>query len=241
MLAADVNERAGPLLAVVTPAPHSQTLDRGLRVLELLAGAEGGLTSNQLAAALVVHRSIAYRILRTLADHRLVVRRPDSCWELGVGLAVLARGVSPTLHAAATPELAELANTLGMTAFLAVADRDECLTVLTVEPRQSAVHVAYRPGARHALDRGAPGLALLAGGRPQLGERPEVAVARAHGYALTRGEVLPGLSSVAAPVCTPAHGVVAAVAVVFLHEGTDGTRISGSVVTAAAAVARKLS
>ena len=199
-------------------APLSQTLDRGLRVLELLAEQERPLSSAQIAAALGVHRSIAYRIVRTLEDHRLLQRRADGQWEPGVGLVVLARSVSPVLHRAATPELAELANDLGMTAFLSVADRDECVTVVTVEPRHSQVHVAYRPGRRHRIDRGGPGVALLAGGPPRPDERPEVTAARAAGYALTSGEVIPGLSSVAAPV-VPAHGsVVASVAVLFLHE-----------------------
>ena len=200
------------------PAPLSQTLDRGLRVLELLAEQDQPLSSTQIAAGLGVHRSVAYRIVRTLEDHRLLQRRADGCWELGVGLLLLARSVSPALHRAATPELAELANDLGMTAFLSVADRDECVTVVTVEPRHSQVHVAYRPGRRHRIDRGGPGVALLAGGPPLPGERPEVTTARAAGYTLTSGEVIPGLSSVAAPV-VPADGcVVASVAVLFLQE-----------------------
>lgn len=199
-------------------APLSQTLDRGVRVLELLAEQEQPLSSAQIAAALGLHRSIAYRIVRTLEDHRLLQRRTDGRWELGVGLVVLARGVSPTLHTAATPELASLANDLGMTAFLAVADRDECVTLITVEPRHSQVHVAYRPGRRHPIDRGGPGVALLAGGPPRPGERPEVTAARTGGYTLTSGEVVPGLSSVAAPVVTDGGVCVASVAVLFLQE-----------------------
>lgn len=221
-------------------APHSQTLDRGLRVLEVLAEGEAPQSSAALAAALGVHRSIVYRILRTLEDHRLVSRRPEGSWELGVGLAVLARSVTPTLRAAALPELAAVANELGVTAFLAVADRDECLTVLSVEPRHSQAHVTYRPGGRHPLDRGAPGIALLAGAPPRASERPEVAGARRAGYALTRGEVLHGMSSVAAPVGAPS-GVVASFALVFIEGQVDEDAACRRVVTAAATVARELS
>ncbi|MCY7366238.1 MAG: helix-turn-helix domain-containing protein [Frankiaceae bacterium] len=227
--------------AVRAAAPLSQTLDRGLQVLELLAEREQPLSSVQIAAALGVHRSIAYRIVRTLEDHRLVQRRSDGRWEPGVGLVVLARSVSPTLHRAATPELADLANDLGMTAFLAVADRDECVTVLTVEPRHSQVHVAYRPGRRHAIDRGGPGVALLAGGPPRPGERPEVTAAREAGYTLTSGEVVPGLSSVAAPVVTQDGWVVASVAVLFLQEPPrDVEPVALRVCRAARAIAREL-
>jgi DNA-binding IclR family transcriptional regulator len=219
--------------------PHSQTLHRGIRVLELLADQVRPMSSAELAAALQVHRSIAYRIVRTLEDHRLVARAGDGGWELGVGIAVLARNVSPTLLSAATPELAELADDLGMTAFLTVADGEECVTVATVEPRHTQAHVAYRPGGRHPIDRGAPGIALLAGGPPRAGERPDVLTARAAGYAVTTGEVIPGLASVAAPVVPPGGTVVSAVAVVFPH-GPVPDRVVPRVCAAAAAIAGRL-
>lgn len=222
-------------------APLSQTLDRGLRVLELLAEQEQPMSSAQIAAAVGVHRSIAYRIVRTLEDHRLVQRRLDGCWEPGMGLVGLARSVSTTLHRAATPELVELADDLGMTATLSVADRHECVTVLTVEPRRSQVHVAFRPGRRHAIDRGGPGVALLAGGPQQPDERPEVTAARATGYALTSGDVVPGLSSVAAPVVSEGGDVVASVAVLFLQDPPpDVEPVAVRVCQAARAIAREL-
>lgn len=231
----------GVRAAVREATPLSQTLDRGLRVLELVAEREQQLTSAQIATALGVHRSIAYRIVRTLEDHHLLQRCPDGGWELGVGLLVLARSVSPVLHRAATPELAELANDLGMTAFLSVADRDECVTVLTVEPRHSQVHVAYRPGRRHPIDRGGPGVALLAGAPPRQGERLEVTAAREAGYAHTSGEVVPGLSSVAVPVAPEGGDVVASVAVVFLQEPPgDVEPVAVRVRQAARAIAREL-
>jgi DNA-binding IclR family transcriptional regulator len=225
----------------MTTAPHSQTLDRGLRVLEVLADADQPLTSAQLVTTLELHRSIVYRILRTLEDHRLVTRRPDGRWEPGVGLAVLARGVAPSLHGAATRELAQVADDLGMTAFLAVADRGECLTVLTVEPRHTRAHVSYRPGGRHALDRGAPGIALLAGGPARRAERLAVTAARREGFAKTRGEVLAGMSSVASPIVTARQGVVASVAVVYVEGPVPRAGIENRVRQAAAAIAAELS
>ena len=55
-------------------APASQTLSRGIRILEVLADAPGPLTTDEVAGALGVHRSIAYRLVRTLEDHGLVLR-----------------------------------------------------------------------------------------------------------------------------------------------------------------------
>jgi DNA-binding IclR family transcriptional regulator len=197
-----------------SPAPHSQTLDRGLRLLEFLADAQKDLTVAQLSDGLGLHRSIVYRILRTLEDHRLVTRTATGSYILGAGLAVLARGVAPDLQAVALPELSELANACGMTAFVVVPDGDDAVTLVSVPPRHSQGHFAQHPGTRHPLDAGAPGLALLAGGPPRPGERREVTEGRRRGWVRSRGEVVPGLSAVAAPVMRPG-GPVASVAVVF--------------------------
>ena len=221
-------------------APHSQTLDRGIQVLELLAAAERPASITALAAGLGVHRSIVYRILRTLEDRRLVNRRTDGGYELGVGLQILARNVSRSLREAALPELAALAGELSMTAFLVVADREECVTLFSVEPRHTAIMVAARPGSRHPLDRGAPGLALLADGPPSPGERPQVAVARAVGYATSHDEVIPGLRSVAVPLLGGDGAVRAAVAVVYVNSEFSAARLGERLACAARAIAAQL-
>ncbi|NBO46554.1 MAG: HTH domain-containing protein, partial [Actinobacteria bacterium] len=43
----------------------SQTLDRGLLVLEVLAKAEGGRTVTQIAQELGISRTVVYRLLAT--------------------------------------------------------------------------------------------------------------------------------------------------------------------------------
>ena len=53
-----------------TRAP-SQTLSRGLSILEILADASGPLGIDDVAAHLGVHRSVAYRLIRTLEEHGL--------------------------------------------------------------------------------------------------------------------------------------------------------------------------
>jgi DNA-binding IclR family transcriptional regulator len=68
-----------------------------------------------------------------------------------------------------------------------------------------------------------------------------VTAARAAGYALTSGEVVPGLSSVAAPVVTADGRVVASVAVLFLQEPPrDVGPVALRVCRAAQAIAREL-
>jgi DNA-binding IclR family transcriptional regulator len=185
-------------------APASQTLSRGIRILEILA--DGPLSIDDLAARLEVHRSIAYRLLRTLEDHRLVVRDASGRAALGPRMAALAAGVAHDLQAEALPELTAVANELGLTAFLTVLDGDEVITLTSVEPRHALANVAQRPGARHPVTVGAPGKAILTQMREvdwpaaDAALRAEVAAVAERGYALSHDEVIPNLRSIAVPL-----------------------------------------
>ncbi len=221
-------------------APQSQTLDRGLRILEHLATVPAAQPVAEVAAAVGLHRSIAYRLLRTLEDHQLVERDPAGRYRLGLGVAALARGGRSDLQAAALPRLDALAAELGMTAFLVVRAGDEAVTVASVEPHDTAAHVTYRPGTRHPVGLGAPGVALLVPQAPAPDDREALAEARRLGWASSHGEVIPGLRSIAAPVLGPDGGARAAIAVVYVDDGADVDRVGRRVVEAAAGVAAAL-
>lgn len=203
-------------------APASQTLSRGIRILEVLADAREPLTIDEIARRLDVHRSVSYRLLRTLEDHGLVARDRDGRAALGPRMAALAAGVAHDLQAEALPELTEVANELGMTCFLAVLDHDECVTLASVEPRHAVASVAQRPGTRHPVTRGAPGkaiLSLLPGaswpGDADTALRAEVTDAAPRGWFESHDEVVPSLRSVAVPLELRGRGP-AAIAVVYL-------------------------
>lgn len=205
----------------MTTAPASQTLSRGIRILELLADARAAMTIDEIAERLGVHRSVAYRLLRTLEDHRLVTRDSSGAVSLGARMAALAAGVAHDLQAEALPELTAVANDLGMTCLLAVLDSDECITLVSVEPRHAIASVAQRPGARHPITRGAPGKAILSqlppGSRPDLSAelRAEIEQIATHGYATSHDEVIPTVRSVAVPLRLRGHRP-AAIAVVHV-------------------------
>ncbi|MBK0422488.1 helix-turn-helix domain-containing protein [Leucobacter sp. CSA2] len=186
----------------------SQTLSRGLRALELLAEAEAPLSIAELADGLGVHRSNAYRILRALEERRFVIRDDAGRIRLGPKLSVLARGVAPSLHAAATPAITELAYELGMTGFLTVIDADEVVTLATVEPSNVSATIARNPGVRHSARRGAPGHAIESSltatemraylGVDEMSE--EARETKRLGYAVSQSEVIDGVTSVAIPL-----------------------------------------
>lgn len=214
--------------------PASQTLSRGIRILEILAEVAGPLSIAQIASALGVHRSIAYRLLRTLEAHRLVTRDGAGNVSLGARIAALAAGVAHDLQAEALPELTSIANQLGMTSFVAVLDHDECVTLTSVEPRHSVASLAQRPGTRHSVQVGAPGKAILsvlsASRWPEsvsAALRSELADAAARGYATSHDEVIPSLRAVAVPITLRGRNP-AALAVVYVaspHAPDDIARV----------------
>jgi DNA-binding IclR family transcriptional regulator len=208
-------------------AETSQTLDRGLRVLDVLASSPGGLTVTELAGQLGVNRTVVYRLVSTLELHALL--RKDSRGRLHVGLGVLhlASAVQPVLRDLAMPVLRSLAEAVGCTAHLTVADGAEGLALAVVEPSWTDFHVGYRVGSRHPLNRGAAGKAILAGREPG---GPD--------YVMTSGELQAGARGIAAPV-RGVDGLEASVGIVTLDE-VDVDTVGPRVAEAAAEVAARL-
>ncbi len=190
----------------------SQTLDRGLSVLELLAANPDGLTAVELAERLSTARAVIYRLVRTLEAHSLVASA-GARYYLGFGVADLARQLQPRLQAVVLPLLHRLSTETDSTAILSVADGDQAIVLLTQEPPQSALHLAMREGARHPLTLGADGIAILAGRPGQDDDPSAVSKARRSGYAVSIGALQKGAVGVAAPIkvsdwCTASIGVV---------------------------------
>ena len=206
----------------------SQTLDRGLRVLDVLAATPDGLTMTELAARLEVNRTVVHRLVGTLERHALV--RRDARGRLRVGLGVLRLGaaVQPVLRELATPVLRHLAEAVGSTAHLTIADGEEALALVVVEPSWTDYHVGYRVGSRHPLVQGAAGRAILLG---RAGDPTP--------YVVTVGELQAGARGLAAPV-RDVPGLEASVGIVTLDSGLDEAGVGPQVQRAAAALAARL-
>jgi DNA-binding IclR family transcriptional regulator len=207
-------------------AETSQTLDRGLRLLALVAESHDGFSVADAATALGVGRAVAYRLITTLADHGYVRRDDDGRIRLGTAVLQLAEQVQPVLATLASPQLRRLAEDVGATAHLTIEQGGEAHALAVVEPTWTNVHVAYRVGSRHPLDRGAAGLAILGGRR---GDQHWIA---------TAGALQEGAWGVAAPVLG-VPGLEASIGVVALTP-LDEAAVGARVVTAARAVAEAL-
>jgi DNA-binding IclR family transcriptional regulator len=205
----------------------AQTLDRGLRLLHLIAEAPAGLTVTEAAGRLGVSRAVVYRLATTLGEHGMIRRDSTARLRLGAGVLHLARRAQPLVADAALPSLRRLAEQVGATAHLTVAEGGEGLALVVVEPSWTQFHVAYRTGSRHPLELGAAGQAILAsrdGG---------------YGYVTSAGQLQPGAYGVAAAV-PGVEGMEASVGVVALST-LDPDVAGPQVVAAAAAVAKALS
>jgi DNA-binding IclR family transcriptional regulator len=205
----------------------AQTLDRGLRLLQLVADAPAGLTVTEAASRLGVGRAVVYRLATTLAEHGMIRRDTAGRLRLGAGVLHLARRAQPLVADAALPSLRRLAEEVGATAHLTIAEGGEALALAVVEPSWTQFHVAYRTGSRHPLEQGAAGQAILAGRDGN------------HGYVSSTGQLQPGAYGVAAPV-PDVEGLEASVGVVAL-DVLDAATVGPRVVATAAAVAKALS
>src|SRR4051794_1537191 len=96
--------RGGRMAEETTAAPL-QTRARGLAALEVIADAAAPLSIAELGERLGLHRSITYRIVRTLENHGFVARDSAGRLVLGASLAAVARAVARDLQSAALPEL----------------------------------------------------------------------------------------------------------------------------------------
>lgn len=213
-------------------AESAQTLERGLRLLRLLAEGHRGRTPTELAGELGLSRPAVYRLINTLQAEGFAHRDANGRVHLGFGVLALAQAVQPLLRATALPALRTLAERTGATAHLTIAEGDEGVAVAVVEPSWTDLHVAYREGSRHPLSRGAAGLALLAL-RSSDGDDPPL-----H---MTRGQLQEGTQGIAAPVrgLTWLEASVGVVSFADLDMATVGPLVLSAARDLATALARR--
>lgn len=178
----------------------SQTLARGLVALAAVASSEDGLSIQQLAEMIDVHRTIAYRILSTLSDAGLVHRGVDNRYRGASGLIALSQAAYSGLRAVCLPPLRVLADDLRSTVSLLVKEGGEAVAVAVIEPRVQAYQMSFTQGSRHPLSRGAAGHAIMSSMPPNEDDSQQVTHARKNGYAITYGEIEPNLYALAAPI-----------------------------------------
>lgn len=235
-----------PARSPAPPAPPaasrtagSQTLARGLEVLRAVTAAPEGLSVTEVAEQAGVHRTIAYRVLNTLADARLVHRGQDGRYRGAAGLLAFSPAAYSSLAAAARPHLRELADQVGAAVSLIVRQGRDAVALAVLGPANGTFHVLFSEGSVHPLDRGAAGLALLAAGPRQPDEPEAVAQARRDGFARTYGQVEPDMHGLAVPLDAGITGVPACLNIIS-SRGVPGPEALARLQAAARKITERL-
>jgi DNA-binding IclR family transcriptional regulator len=181
-------------------AAGSQTLARGLSALQAVASAPAGLSVQQVADYVGIHRTIAYRLLGTLTQFRYVVKGEDGRYRSAAALAVLGASFDNNVRQLSVPTLRALADDLGTTVSLLVAEGDQQVAIAVIVPTHVFYQLSFHEGSRYPMDRGAAGIALLASMPPRPGERDLVGETREQGWVITHGEIEPNTYGLAVPV-----------------------------------------
>ena len=188
---------------------RSGTVDKALRVLEVLHRARGPLALAELARALEIPKPTTHRLLASLLVAALVEQQADGRYALGVGLVRLGLGalaLDPVVRASEL-ELERAARELGETFFLVKA-RAGRLVVLSKVEGTGMLRVAPDVGSEVPVEVTASGRLYMAlapellAGNPGAARVSPAAVkrARTRGYDVNEAEWLPGLTVVAAPI-----------------------------------------
>lgn len=213
----------------------SQTLSRGLKLLDVIADGGEGAPVRELAATMALPKSIVQRLLYSLENEGYLERHPSQVghqltmklWSLGCAAV---RRVN--VRNIARPILEKLALKTDETTKIGVLDGDDVVFIDSVDCSQ--IIRAYLPlGGRapaHAFATGKAILAFLPDGRglkaaailrQSAQKRAVIArefeLIRKRGYAINRGEWEDDVAALAAPIFDAQKIVIASVGVILPH------------------------
>ena len=241
------------------PRSGSQSLERGLDILELIEAENADIGVRELARRAGLSPTIVQRLVSSLAVRGYIEKNTEtSRYRLGHRSMILGasgeRGVD--YLATARRELDRLAQEHHLNGFVSVLRSGRAIYLLAVQADGLAIRVSI--GSEMALHSTAAGKVLLAAlddseARKILGHRKLLAITphtvtdpamvmaslakvRRQGYATVVEENIPGVLSVGAPITDRAGAVVAALSVAFPKYLESGLTLQGSIplVTAAA-------
>ena len=212
-----------------------QSVDRAVSVMEMLSR-RGWSGVTEVANALGIHKSTAYRLLTTLRDRGLVEQdAATEKYRLGFGLVLLASSVSADLDIlrCARPVCEGLSDETGETVTVAVLEGDDAVVIHQTISKSSALSVDWT-GRHTPLHATAAGKIFL-NGMPEdqlrrllrrrlqrftdntvvepASLREQLRWIQEQGFAFTVEELEVGLNAVGAPIRCAEGALVGAVSV----------------------------
>lgn len=212
---------------------HVPALEKGLDVLETLAGSSTPLSLTALASRLDRSANELFRMLACLEQRGYIARSPDnSAYSLSLKLYELAHTHSPfekLIHAAEVP-MREFSKATGESCHLSTL-RDGHLVILARSESPRPVRLSVELGGRFAPDCTASGRLLLAhqssAGPPAL-KRLHAKIRRER-LVVARDESLVGVQDAAVLVGNSKAGVSAALTVSWLAPPRSRSRLKNLV------------
>lgn len=197
---------------------------RALSILRCFTPEQPVLSVAQMGRQLRLSRPTLYRLLATLQQAGFVQAEGEPLrFRLGPAVAPMAQAWSASLNlpVLAAPVLERLHRLVGETVGLYVPRGDQRVCVAEM-PGREALTVVRGVGSVAPLSRGASGRVILAQ-MPEGQEDKELARVRRAGFALSRGELMPGVVAIAAAFFDQTGQVAGSVAV-FAPESRFDTR-----------------
>ncbi len=206
-------------------------LERGFRVLDCFAAAQGPLGNGEVSQQTGIPRATVSRLIATLVGlgHLRAARGGDK-YEMAAGVVRLAQAFLGAIDVRqyARPHLAALSEASGASSFIGVRDGDDMLVVEAARARSAVVMLGADIGTRMAIVSSALGRAWLAAvdetTRRALVDRwrtqpDRAAMAGPHldkalaaslrqGFAISVGEWHPNIHAVAVPIRTASGEVI---------------------------------
>jgi DNA-binding IclR family transcriptional regulator len=208
---------------------RAPALDKGLDILELLAGTDEGLSQAEIAKSLDRSANEIYRMLDRLVRREYVRRTSSERYELTLKLFELAHATSPVrrLVSQSNPVLRRFARAAGQAVHLVVHDRNILVVIAQVDS-PGYWNVSVRVGSRIGLVNTGSGHVFLAfaseedrafmledqNAKRQEKLTPELlarlARVRAQGWERMESLQVSGVTNLSVPIFGPLQTVVAA-------------------------------
>jgi DNA-binding IclR family transcriptional regulator len=238
---------------------------RALAILELIAHTSGGLTNAEISRRLKIATSTTSYILSRLEREGYLKRDPEyGRYEIGLKVVAVAHAAlrEMGLRRVAEPVLHRMVAETNYSGLVAVLECGLMMIVDKVEARPDLVKIDLDMGVRYPAHSTALGKVLLAHlpaeevteifNRYTVGARPvksaqfrkrmteELADVKANGYAISDGELFPGIWAVAAPIFDSRGTVRAAVSATGGCSVKENNDIKARVMCAAREISLRL-
>ncbi|WP_156291854.1 IclR family transcriptional regulator [Oceanobacillus salinisoli] len=214
-----------------------KTLDLALKVIRMFTKDKPVWGGRELANELQMDHAKIYRILETFEANNFIYQDPVTK-KYSLGLAALELGMTMydglNIKEIITPVLDELSQKTGESVFLTVLDKNEAVTLETVEPKNK-VKFSVSVGSRAPLYVGASYRSILAYMSEEFIEqyiekcqfeqftentmtdpddlRNELKRIKKQGWAMSEGEYTPEVIAIAVPLFDRANGIIGSVTV----------------------------